>query len=232
MQPYRIKILGDEFSVYSSLDENDGINLKEQNTSTVIINPSLSRDFEVRAYDKHGKLSCDVIAPVIAGVTFLSKKRGLPLTEFSFEAFGKNLDVFYTGNRIFIREAQICKLLYTKSTMLKGCDISYRDIEAGGVFRTIAVENISGLDRELLSLLILSGENTPSVTLASSVFDGEISFSSLSDFSASGFFEITKYTVAAYNEYLNSKGRKKRFFARDENFSAEFENGFIKFILN
>ena len=160
MKPYRIKILGDEFLVYSSL-QKDEINPKERKENTVIIGPSLSRDFEVRAYDKHGKMSCDVIAPVIAGVMFLSKKRGLPLTEFSFEAFGKNLDIFYTGNRIFIKEAQVCKLLYTKSTMLKGCDISYRDIEAGGVFRTIAVENIAGLDGELLSLLVLSGETQP-----------------------------------------------------------------------
>ncbi len=229
MQPYRTRILGDEFSVYSSL-EKDEINLKEQNTNTVIINPSLSRDFEITAYDRAGKISRDVIAPTISAAMFLMKKRGLPLTEFSFETAGANLDVFYTDNNAFIIKPQKCKLLYTNSISLKGCDTVYRDIELSGTFRAISVENVRGFDRELLPLLILSGETVPSSTLASSFCNGELSVCSFSDFSSSGFYEVSTCVVAAYNEYLSSSGRTRRYPVGDGKLVIELEKGFIKIV--
>ena len=230
MKPYRIKILGDEFLVCSSL-QKDEINPKERKENTVIIGPSLKEDFKVSSYDIRQSPSPDLFSNAILATRFLIEKRGLPLEEFSFDVCGTNLNVFYTGEGVFTIKPQKCKLLYTKTELLKGCEVTIRDVNVGCVFRTVSVENLKDFDKELLSLLTLTGECVPSAALASSLFSGTLSFSMLSDFSKRKPTELTAYVAAAYSEYLKSCGRVRSFTAKDERLKIEFTDGAIKICL-
>ncbi len=226
MQPYRIKILDDDFLVFSSAGVDEKY-ARQENISTVIINPSVESDFEIKALDKHGRTSGDVLTPTVAATLFLTERRGLPLTEFSFKTAGGNVEVFDTGSHNLSVKLPKCKFLCTKTETVKGCDATYNDIDVGGTFRTISVENVGKFDRELLSLLILSGERLPSSVIASSFQNGVLSLRSLSDFSVTKPFSLTEYVAAAYNEHVISKFRQRSFPISNGGLTVDINCDFI-----
>ncbi len=214
MKPYRIKLLDDEFCVFSSACVKNEVP-KDEGANTVIINSSLACDFALEVCDKLGNPSSDVIAASISATLFLREKRGLPLTEFSYETRHGNVEVFYTGHTSFLVKPPKCKLSYTNKTTLLGCETLYNDIDVGICARAISVENLEKFDKETLKLLVFSEKMTPSVTLASSYLSGYLSYLCYSDFSRQRVSELSLCTLAAYNEYVASRGKNRSFFASD-----------------
>ncbi len=212
MNPVRIKVMSDDFLVFSlPCGTLDIAFLNDYGFDyAVILSPSTEADFYIKTYSRRKDLIIDNYAAAISAAAFLVLKRGLPLSEISFETNSGFIDVFCTGNGLFGVKIQKCKQLFTKSAELLGCDIEYTDVLLSGAVRVVKTKNMETFDISSLSCFLFAGEKLPDSVALSSRREGKLSVILYNKFNPAPLTTLHSFAAAAYLE--KTPYREKIFF--------------------
>ncbi len=202
MNPVKIRVMDDDFLVFSLAENAERMEKLNgfEFEYAVFLSPSMDADYYIEAYSKKKKTLSDHYAAAVSAAAFLVLKRGLPLSEISFETASGFIDVFCTGSGLFTVSIQKCKHLYTKTLDVMGCDIRYIDILAGNPCRVINTKNIENFDVSCLPRFVTADENFPAAVVLSSNNGGEVDIVAYTDFNFSAPPRLSLFAAAAYSE--------------------------------
>ena len=201
---YRTSILGDDFFLFSQENFFGPSCTLFGDAMTVGLLPSITADFSLIGYTKLGKPLSDYRAAAISAAAFLVLKRGLPLSEILFETPGGNIEVFYTGGRIFEVSTPKCKQIITNKIEVMGCVVEYADFCTDALFRVIRTDNIDNFDLKIIPRFASVGEKTPSSVILYSVKDSKIDMRTYSEFNPSPPSAITCFGIASYAAFFKT----------------------------
>ena len=218
MQPTKINVMGDDFLLFSLAHGREApckaISCGAK--AAVLLMPGIEEDFSITAYSDGGKPMCEYYAAAICAAAFLKQKRGLPLSEFTFETPGGIVEVFSTGADKYTIAVQKCKQLYIKSIDLLGCDFEYSDIRVNEqLFRTVSATDIKLFDRRILPKLVAVGASMPCSIVLSSSSKGKLMTDYYTDFSSVKPTRLLINAAAAYKEYLSGHSADADFLLED-----------------
>lgn len=217
MNPVRIKVMSDDFLVFSlpcGVLQTEFLS-KYDFEYAVIISPSVEADFHISTYSKGENIILDNYAAAISAAAFLVLKRGLPLSEISFETPSGIVNIFCTGDSMFKVLITECKELCTKSTEILGCEIEYTDVLLWGTVRVVKAKNIEAFDVSALPGFLLAGGKLPDSVALSSKRDEKLSVIAYNKFNPAPLTTLHSFAAAAYLEKTPYK--EKIFF--DDNVS-------------
>jgi hypothetical protein len=207
MQPAKISVMGDDFLLFS-LSEGGEVpsNAAYGVKAVVLLGVGTNEDFSLTAYSAENTPVCEYCSAAICAAAFLKQKRGLPLSEFTFETPNGILEIFNTGVDKYTATLPKCKRLYTKGVDLLGCDAEYSDISvSGNLFRAVSSKDIRLFDRKILPSLLTIEGNLPSSAVLSSSKGGRLFSDCYTEFSTVKPTSLIVNAVSAYNEYLHKK---------------------------
>ena len=212
MNPVRIKVMSDDFLVFSlpcGVLQTDFLNQYDFEYA-VIISPSVEADFHIRAYSKGKRLITDNYAAAISAAAFLVLKRGLPLSEISFETPSGFTDVFCTDDGLFSLIIKKCKELCTKNIELLGCEIEYTDVLVKNTVRVIKTKSIDNFDISALSAFLFAGDKLPAAVTLSSRYKEKLYVTLYDEFNSEPPTRLQCFAAAVYLE--NAALKEKIFF--------------------
>ncbi len=162
MTSYNINIFNEEYFLFS-VSENDAKNgyASPLLGNTVILSPSLCADIRVDAYSSTNRSFCEHYAAALCAAAFIILKRGLPLGSLITETPNGNIEIFNTGRGVFSVNIIKCKVLYTKTVEIMGCDLSFYDVDLGFPVRAIPTSSLDGFDVNAIPLCLLFGNRLP-----------------------------------------------------------------------
>lgn len=203
MHPYEISVLGEDFLFFSLTSESEADAALKFSKRSAILLPSLNADFRIAGYYEKGKPLCDYYSAALCAAVHLVKKRGLPLSDITFETPNGNLEILCTGDGIFTVSVDKCKLLLSNSIPLAGCMLDIKDVFSKSVFRVVRVGDVLRFDKKMLPRIASSQLPMPcSVVLYSS--DGRrICVRSYADYNPAPPSSILINAAVAYSEYLD-----------------------------
>lgn len=212
MNPINIKVLSDEFLVFSlSCGAFDIAALDDYKFDyAVILSPSIAADFYIKVYTKTKDLIKDNYAAAISAAAFLVLERGLPLTEISFETNSGIIDVFYTDLDVFSVSILKCKELCTKTTESLGCEMNYTDVTISGTVRALESKDSESFDLSVLSDFLHAGERFPDAVILTSMRDKKLSVYIYNEYNPAPLTTLHSYAVAAFLQ--KTAYREKIFF--------------------
>ena len=214
MNPVRIKVMSDDFLVFSlpcGVLQTEFLN-KYDFEYAVIISPSVEADFHISTYSKGKRLIIDNYAAAISAAAFLVLKRGLPLSEISFETPSGIVNIFCTGDSMFKVLITECKELCTKSKEILGCEIEYTDVLLWDTVRVVKAKNIEAFDVSALPVFLLAGGKLPDSVVLSSKRDKKLSVIAYNKFNPAPLTTLHSFAAAAY---LEKTPYKEKIFFED-----------------
>ena len=219
----KIDLLGDTFELFSLTCEEEIFEKPELVGAgiQVFILPSFTADFAIRVYDKNKKECQEYYAAALIAAAFLTRKRGLPLSEISFEAPCGNIDVFCTGNGVFKIKIDKCKHLLSSVAVCTGCDEKYNDFLVTKKIRAIHTEDISCFSKSRLAEFAMLGSPFPAAVISTFSEAGKLKMNSFRDYTALFISNILLWCCAALNEMITAGKSVCRFHLPD--YGAEVE---------
>lgn len=202
MTPTKIDLLGDNYFLISHPaveKESDAPSLFDG--VTVNLYPSLVADFRVNSYTKSRPVRNYDPSAAICAAAHLSVVRGLPLDEFEFEAPTGILRIFHTCDGFFSLTIHKCKVLFTETVDIFGCDVRYTDVSVDRVYRIVHTDNASLVDKSALLPLLSVGKVLPDALLFSSVVDSELFILPYTDYNPSPPPRLLLLCAAAYSYF-------------------------------
>ena len=164
MIPYTIGLMNELFMLYSLSAVPDSVEefIAGNNTAnTVFLTPGTDADFSVRAYNRSACLFKEHYAAALVAAAFLVSKRGLPLSEITFETPSGNIDIFNTGGGVYVAVIKKRKQSCTKSTDILGCGVESTDVFFDFCVRCAHVGSLDNVDEEAFSLYLSVGNSVP-----------------------------------------------------------------------
>lgn len=217
MDPVKIRVMGDDFLIFSLVEKAERMEILNgfEFEYAVFLTPSIDADYYIEAYSKKKEILSDYYAAAISAAAFLVLKRGLPLSEISFETPSGIVNIFCTGDSMFKVLITECKELCTKSTEILGCEIEYTDVLLWGTVRVVKAKNIEAFDVSALPGFLLAGGKLPDSVALSSKRDEKLSVIAYNKFNPAPLTTLHSFAAAAYLEKTPYK--EKIFF--DDNVS-------------
>ena len=201
MHPYEINVLGDSFLFFSFESEKRLDEALVLGKRCVILLPSLLADFRVIGYESNKKELYDYYSAAICAAAHLTEKRGLPLSDLSFETPNGIIEIFHTGVGLFTVNINKCKVLLSKSVELCACRLDACDVFVNGIFRVVGASSAKRFDDKLLPRLAGADFPLPCAAVVCSSERGRISLKRYSDYNPTPPSSVLTYAAAAYKEY-------------------------------
>ena len=200
MNPTRIDLLGEHYFLFSHTDaKEESCFPSVPNGAAVSLTPSLTADFCVKPCAKNAKQRTNDPVGAVCAAAHLSLVRGLPLDEFEFETPDGILKIFRTGDGFFALTIPKCKVLFTETAEMLGCEVRYTDVfMLDGVYRVVQSENASASHPSALIPLLSVGRYLPDAVLFFSVTEGELYILPYTDFNPSPPSSLLLFSAAAY----------------------------------
>ena len=186
MIPYEISVLGDRFLFFSLPSDEEIKNVVSFDKRCVILLPSLDADFKIVGYEKGGAPLCDYYSAAICAAVHLVKKRGLPLSEISFQTPKGILQILCTGGGMFGVLVNKCKLLLSKDVEICGCEPDVCDVEVHGKFRVMRLCEVDGFEKKNLKRLASVALPLPCAVVLSSMENGKLRVRTYTDYNQIG----------------------------------------------
>lgn len=159
MKPYKVKILGDEFSLFSksrcNLEISDCLS-----QSDAVIEPDLKCDFRVSRCENRAHLKMDSYSAAASAAAFLFFGCGLPLEEISLSLDQENISVFNTGAGLLSIKPPKCQVKFANFAFCHSAPIAMTMLSGIVNVQVVAAKSVEDFDSSLAPILAMrSGEN-------------------------------------------------------------------------
>lgn len=159
----KISTMGQDYALYSQkYGESSNIDFSKPGA---LLYPSITADFAVSGIKNGTVTTADSYTSAICAAAYLLEKRGLPLSEISFETANGNIEIFNTGVGEYLLKLNKCKLLYTKSTCIEGTAVDFCDVLCSALCRVAFVPPDAVVRPELARVLTVSSDRMPSAVV-------------------------------------------------------------------
>ena len=202
--PYEISVLGDRFLFFSLPSESEIPKAVPGGKRCVILLPSLDADFRIVGYEKCGKPLCDYYSAAVCAAAHLTKIRGLPLPEISFETPRGILEIICTDDGFFSVNVDKCKVLLSKNITICDCYTDVADIDVHATCRVMRLCDAARFDKKALKRLSSALLPLPHSVVLSSFDRDTLHVRTYTDYNPTPPSSILMYAAAAYNEWFFS----------------------------
>ena len=181
MHPYEISVLDESYLFFSLSLDGDASEYVHIGERCVFLLPSVIADFRVTGYEKNGKPLYDYYSAAVCAAAYLIRKRGLPLSEITFETPKGILEIFCTGSGSLSLKINKCKLLLSNHIEICGCVPNAFDADLGGVFRVVSIPFDAEIGKALAPRLVSAALPLPEAVILSTLRDNGLFIKVYSD---------------------------------------------------
>ena len=225
----RFNLLGDAFELFSLNSEEEiaeRVALGGEDLRVFLL-PSLTVDFALRAYDKNREECQEYYAVALIAAAFLTRKRGLPLSELLFDTPCGNVEVFCTGEGFLKIKIDKCKHILSSHTGCAGCDMKYNDFLVTKRIRAIHTEDVSLFSKSRLSEFAMLGSPFPVAVISSFSESGILKMNFCKDYSCGFASNLLLWCCAALNEGAAEGRSAHKFQLADHSAAVEVAPGSV-----
>ena len=200
--PYEISVLGDKFLFFSLCSDAEISKAVSCGARCVILLPSLVADFRVVGYERQGNPLYDYYSAAVCAAVHLTRIRGLPLDEISFETPQGILEILCTGDGSFTVNIDKCKLLLSKNITICDCYTDVADIYVSAICRVMRLCDVARFDKKALRRLASAVLPLPCAVVLSSADKDVLRVRTYTDYNPAPPSSVLMYAAAAYNELV------------------------------
>ena len=151
--PYRVKIMGDELSVFSKSKAALDSDFCRQ--GSVLIEPSMDCDFSLKVFNDGKKVQANAYSSAASAADFLMLFRGIPLDEITFSFNKKVITVCSQKSTEYSVEMPKCKFKFTQTLDFFGAHIPLFFTEDDKEMLFLEVANISDFDLTVAPTILM-----------------------------------------------------------------------------
>ena len=182
MEYFTLSMIDNDFTVIPLTEPNEekmAESISKSTRKTLFIYPSLSSDFAIRGFSNTGKSELDTLSLAFAAAKFFIEKRGLPLSDFTFETERGIVEVFHTPSGFYRAKAPCSFKILARQREVFGCDVTSYDLYSDFFVRAVRVDKFEGADRERFYSFFKLNEPLPDAVLFFSQEQGKVRFESI-----------------------------------------------------